>query len=91
MKSGAERLLAKHHELIHSDMQKVVSHVQRPADEWILNTLMIEGYDVPFQYKRKQKYKNLRGARVNLTYYASTRDVAGMQLEVMNVVRIKRS
>ena len=91
MKSGAERLLAKHHELIHSDMQKVVSHVQRPADEWILNTLMIEGYDVPFQYKRKQKYKNLCGARVNLTFYASTRDVAGMQLEVMNVVRIKRS
>lgn len=91
MRSEAERLLVKHHELVHSDMQKVVSHVQRPTAEWILNTLMIEGYDVPFQYKRKQKYKNLRGACVNLTYYTSTRDVAGLQVEVMNVVRIKRS
>jgi hypothetical protein len=91
MKSEPEKLLKKHHKLIHSDMQKVVSHVQRSAEEWFLNTLMIEGYDVPFQYKRKQEYKNLRGARVNLTYYSSTRDVAGLQIEVMNVVRIKRS
>ena len=91
MKSEPERLLAKHHELVHSEMQKVVSHVQRPTEEWILNTLMIEGYDVPFQYKRKQKYKNLKGSRVNLTYYASSRNVAGLQVEVMNVVRIKRS
>ena len=72
-------------------MAKVLSHVQRETDDWELNTIMLEGYDVPFQYKRKQNYKNLRGARVNLTYYTSTRDVAGLQVEVMNVVRIKRS
>ena len=91
MKSEPEKRLAKHHKLVHSDMQKVVSHVQRSTAEWIMNTLMIEGYDVPFQYKRNKKYKNLQGARVNLTYYASTRDIAGLQVEVMNVVRIKRS
>jgi hypothetical protein len=91
MKSEPEKLLAKHDELIHSDMQKVVSHVQRPAGDWIVNTLMLEGYDVPFQYKRKQPYKDLRGARVNLTYYATTKAVAGLEMEIMNVVRIKRS
>ena len=91
MRSESEKLLSKHHELVHSEMQKVVSHVQRSTGEWFLNTLMIEGYDVPFQYKRKKKYRNLRGTRVNLTYYASTRDVAGLQVEVMNVVRVKRS
>ena len=91
MRSESEKLLAKHHELVHSEMQKVVSHVQRSTGEWFLNTLMIEGYEVPFQYKRKKKYRNLRGTRVNLTYYAATRDVAGLQVEVMNVVRVKRS
>jgi hypothetical protein len=90
-KSEPERLLQRHGELVHSEMQKVVSHVQRTSGDWVLNTIMLDGYDVPFQYKRKQKYKNLKGARVNLTYYASTRVVAGMSMEVMNVVRIKRS
>ena len=91
MKSEPEKLLKKHGQLIHSESQKVSSHVQRSAGEWILNTLMLEAYDVPFQYKRKKKYKNLSGAQVNLTYYASTKKVAGMEMEVMNVVRIKRS
>jgi hypothetical protein len=50
---------------------------------------MIEGCDVPFKYKRKQQYKSLRGARVNITYYPTTEVVAGMDFEIMNVVRIK--
>jgi hypothetical protein len=91
VKSSSEKLVSKHRELVHSDELKVTSHVQRPTDDWVVNTLMIEGYDVPFQYKRKQKYKNLSGGRVNLTYYASSKDVGGLQMEVMKVVRIKRS
>ena len=70
-------------------MMKVVSHVQRETGEWRINTLMIEGYDVAFKYKRKKVYKNLQGQRVNLTYYADTEKVAGMNIEVMTVVRIK--
>lgn len=91
MKSEPEKLLKKHENLTHSDMMKVTSHVQREAGEWIINTLMLEGYDVAFRYKRKQKYKNLKGQRVNLTYYPSTENIAGIQMEIMNVVRIKIS
>lgn len=91
MKSPSEKLLARHAPLVHTDMCKVASHVQRRSGEWIINTLMIDGYDVPFRYKRKQEYKSLEGARVNLTYYPSTEAVAGMQIEMMTVVRIKRS
>lgn len=72
-------------------MMKVESHVQRDSGEWIMNTLMIEGYTVPFKFKRKQAYKNVKGQRVNLTYYATIESVAGMDIEVMNVVRIKIS
>ena len=89
MKSEAEKLLGKHKQLVQSEMLKVVSHVQRNSGDWIINTLMIEGYEVPFRYKRKQKYKNVSGQRVNLTYYAATETVAGLDFEVMNVVRIK--
>jgi hypothetical protein len=91
MKVDPERLLDKHSELVHSEMQRVVSHVQRQAGKWILNTLMLEGYDVPFQYKRKKMYRSLKGARVNLTYYADVNTVAGIRVEVMRVVRILRS
>lgn len=70
-------------------MQKVMSHVQRDTKEWVINTLMIEGCDVPFKFKRKQPYKNVEGKRVNLTYYPGKESVAGMEMEVMNVVRIK--
>ncbi len=84
-----DKLLKKHDKLIHSDMMKVSSHVQRESGEWIVNTLMIEGYDVAFKYKRKKSYKNLKGQRVNLTYYADTEKVAGMNIELMMVVRIK--
>jgi hypothetical protein len=91
MKSEPEKLLERHAPLVHSDQQKVVSHVQRQAGEWVINTLMIDGYDVPFRYKRKKMYKCLKGAPVNLTYYPATDTVAGIEMEIMNVVRIKRS
>ena len=89
MQSSPEKLLKSHRELVHSDMQKVVSHVQRQAGEWYINTLMIEGCDVPFRYRRKEPYRSLQGQRVNLTYYRSSESVAGMEMEVMKVVRVK--
>jgi len=89
MKSEAEKLVSKHKDLVHSEMLKVTSHVQREADNWIINTLMVEGCEVPFKYKRKQKYKSIKGQRVNLTYYPGTVTAAGIEMEVMNVVRIK--
>jgi len=83
------KLLNAHHKLAHSEMVKVVSHVQRDTKEWVLNTIMIEDCDVPFKYKRKKMYKNIKGQRVNLTYYPLTESVAGIEMEVMKVVRIK--
>ena len=91
MKSDPESLIKKHKQLVHSDMQKVKSHVQREDGDWILNTLMIEDCDVPFKYKRTKQYKNLQGAQVNLTYYPATETVAGFNMEIMKVVRIKRA
>jgi hypothetical protein len=89
MKSEPKKLLERHKNLVHSEMLKVTSHVQREAGEWIINTLMIEGSEVPFKYKRKKKYKNIKGQRVNLTYYPDIESVAGIEMEVMTVVRIK--
>lgn len=89
MKSEPEKLIKKHKDLVHSEMRKVTSHVQRAAGDWIINTLMIEGCEVPFKYKRKKKHKDIKGQRVNLTYYPDTETVAGIEMEVMNVVRIK--
>lgn len=91
MKSEPEKLLKKHRQLNHSEMVTVSSHVQRMQDDWILNTIMIEDCDVPFKYKRKKQYKSLKGQRVNLTYYPDKESVAGMELEIMKVVRIKRA
>jgi len=91
IKSDPDRLLKKSRQLIHADMQKVISHVQREAGDWILNTLMIAGHDVPFKFKRKQGYKNLTGASVNITYYPSSENIAGIEIEIMNVVRIRKS
>ncbi|WP_438467572.1 hypothetical protein [Marinomonas sp. PE14-40] len=91
MQSDPKDLLKKNKELIHSNDLKVTSHVQRPQEDWVLHTVMIEGYEVPFRFKRQGKYQSLKGARVNLTYYPSTENVAGISLEVMRVVRIKRS
>lgn len=91
MKTDPNKLLKKHGQLVHSENMKVVSHVQRQEkdSEWIINTLMIEDCEVPFKYKRNKKYKNIQGARVNLTYYPETESVAGFNMEVMKVVRIK--
>ncbi|MGB5177734.1 MAG: hypothetical protein WBP44_03285 [Gammaproteobacteria bacterium] len=89
MQTEPEKLLQKHRQLVHSDMLKVTSHVQRTAGDWIINTLMVEGCSAPFRLKRKQAYRNLKGQRVNLTYYASSETVGGMAFEVMNVVRIR--
>jgi hypothetical protein len=91
MKKESEALLKKHEKLIQSLDQKVISHVQREQDEWFINTLMIEGVDVPFQYKRKKLYKSLKGARVNLTYYPEQTEVAGFELEIMKVIRLRVS
>jgi hypothetical protein len=89
MKSSPKKLLDAHRELVHSTMQQVLSHVQREAGLWIINTLMLEGCAAPFRYRRKQRYKSLQGQRVNLTYYRSSETVAGMSMEVMKVVRVK--
>jgi hypothetical protein len=91
VQSDPKDLLKKNKELIHSNDLKVTSHVQRPQENWVLHTVMIEGYQVPFRFKRQGKYQSLKGARVNLTYYPTTENVAGIPLEVMKVVRIKRS
>jgi len=89
MNSDPDKLVKKHPKLVHTDMMKVASHVQRERGDWFVNTLMIEGYDVAFKYKRKKLYKNIKGQRVNLTYYPDTEVVAGMSIEIMTVVRIK--
>ncbi|TRX57270.1 hypothetical protein [Thalassomonas sp. M1454] len=91
MTSDINKLLKSHQKLIHSEMQKVDSHIQREQDEWIINTIMIDGIDVPFKYKRKKLYQSLAGQRVNMTYYSDVETVAGFEIQVMRVVRIKVS
>lgn len=91
MRSDAEKLIERHAALVHSEMRKVVSHVQRDAGEWIVNTVMTKGCDVPFRYKRKRMYRSLQGVFVNMTYYPATELVAGIEIEIMQVVRIKRA
>lgn len=90
MQSDPKKLVAKNKNLTHSELLKVTSHVQRTQDGWILHTLMAEGCDVPFKFKRKGHYQNLKGARVNMTYYPEQETVAGMPFDVMKVVRIKK-
>jgi len=90
MKSDPNKLLEKNRNLIHTELMKVVSHTQRDQSEWVLHSLMVEGCDVPFKFKRKDKYQNLKGARVNMTYYPTTEVVAGIVFEYMKVVRIKK-
>lgn len=89
MDKKLKKLLTNNQQLTHSENLQVVSHVQREDGDWLLNTLMLKGYDVPFKFKRKKAYRSLKGARVNLTYYPVSEDVAGMQFETMKVVRIK--
>ena len=88
-KSEIDKLLTQHQKLTHSENMKVTSHVQREDGDWNLNTVMIEGIDVPFKFKRKKAYRSLKGARVNLTYYPLIEEVAGIEFETMKVVRIK--
>lgn len=85
----AAKLTLKHPKLIHTENIKVVSHVQREVDDWYLNTLMLDEVDVPFKYKRKKCYKNLKGHRINITYYPEDEKIAGFDIEIMKVVRIK--
>jgi hypothetical protein len=91
LQPNVDKLLKKHRQLNHLDMAKVTSHVQRDSGDWIINTLMLDGYDVPFKYSRKTAHKNLEGARVNLTYYSETKTVSGLEFETMTVVRIRRA
>lgn len=91
MPSDAKQLTDKHQSLTQTENAVVVSHVQRDEGEWIRHTLMLDGIDVPFIFRRKQQYRSLKGARVNLTYYRIEETVAGVPFESMKVVRIKRS
>ncbi|TQV75144.1 hypothetical protein FLL45_09405 [Aliikangiella marina] len=92
MQTDPDKLTKKHQKLTHSDNMKVISHNQREKGEWFINSVMIEGCDVPFKFNRKQKYKTLgKGQRVNMTYYPVIESVAGLEFEYMKVVRIKIS
>lgn len=87
----AKQLIEQHEKLVHTDNIKVISHVQREQDDWFLNTLMLENIDVPFKYKRKKLYKSLNGQHVNITYYSDNETVAGFDIEIMRIVRVKVS
>jgi len=84
-----KKLINDHKNLTHSEAVNVISHVQREQDDWFINTVMIEGCNVPFKYKRKKLYKSLTKQQVNITYYPSTETIAGFEIETMNIVRIK--
>jgi hypothetical protein len=87
----ASALIKNHSKLTHSENFKVISHVQRESGDWIINTLMLNDIEVPFKYKRKKLYKSLQGQRVNIAYYPDKDMIAGFEIEVMNIVRIKIS
>ena len=89
MKSATDKLLQQHNKLVHTEEIKVVSHVQREKDDWFLNTLMLKGINVPFKYKRKKLYRSLQDKQVNITYYLATELIAGLEIEIMKVVRVK--
>ncbi|AWL11013.1 hypothetical protein HMF8227_00517 [Saliniradius amylolyticus] len=83
--------LLEHPQLTHSENRRVISHVQREDGDWYLHTLMLEGVDTPFKFRRKKPYQSLQGARVNLTYYPDTESVAGLDFDIMKVVRLRRA
>jgi hypothetical protein len=91
MPTESEKLIKKHPQLTLSTDKKVISHVQRNDGEWIHNTLMVEGSDVPFKYKRKKKYQSLKGALVNLSYYPETKEIGSLVFETMKVVKVNRA
>ncbi len=90
MQSDPKKLVGKHASLTHSELMKVLSHVQRSQGDWVLHTLMVEGCNVPFKFKRKSEHQTLKGARVNMTYYPAQETVVDIDLDIMKVVRIKR-
>lgn len=83
--------MANNDKLVHSTLQKVTSHVQRQQANWFLNTILLEGYEVPFKYKRQKQYKSLKGAYVDIIYYAETETIASLEFEYMKVVKINLS
>lgn len=89
MNKEVKQLINQHKKLTHTDSIKVISHVQRESDDWFINTLILEGIDVPFKYKRKKLYKSLKGQRVNITYYPDNEKIANFDIEVMRIVRVK--
>ena len=86
-----KKFLAENNNLIHATMQKISSHVQRRKGEWVFNTVLIEGHEVPFKYKRQKDYKSLQGASVDMIYYPEKETIAGMEFEYMKVVKINLS
>ncbi len=84
-------MLASHDKLVHSEMMTVKSHIQREQDDWFVNTLMLDDVSVPFKYRRKKPYQSLNGKKVNVTYYPDVEVVAGLEFEIMKVVRLKIS
>ncbi|GGO68521.1 hypothetical protein [Bowmanella pacifica] len=93
MKKSAKavaQMLERHPNLTHSVDMKVLSHVQREDGDWLVNTLMLDGVDVPFKFRRKKRYRSLQGALINITYYPDTELVAGMEFEYMKIVRIRQ-
>lgn len=86
-----KQLLAENPALVVSEMQKVSSHQQRQVGDWVQNTVMIENSLVPFKYRRMRKQQSLKGAQVDVVYYPEKETIAGIEMEVMKVVRISRS
>ncbi|MCF1438295.1 MAG: hypothetical protein LPD71_05970 [Shewanella sp.] len=48
-------------------------------------------WDTPFKYLRTKKYRTLEGQKVNLIYYPDIETVSGFGIDVMKVVRLRRS
>lgn len=90
-RNDVDKMLSNHEKLNQTDRLKVKSHRQRYDGEWFINTIMVDGVEAPFRYKRKQEYKSLEGNYVNVTYYSTMEKVAGIEMQVMNVVRIRKS
>ncbi|MGL4612815.1 MAG: hypothetical protein ACRCVV_02695 [Shewanella sp.] len=90
MNKAVKKMLANHERLIHSDGVTVLSHTQREKGDWVQHTVMVENCDVPFKFRRVKKYKNLQGQKISVVYYPETELVAGFEIEIMQVVRIKR-
>ncbi|MGL4516940.1 hypothetical protein [Shewanella sp.] len=90
MNKAVKKMLANHERLIHSDGVTVLSHTQREKGDWVQHTVMVENCDVPFKFRRVKKYKSLQGQKISVVYYPETELVAGFEIEIMQVVRIKR-